>query len=77
MNEVDAPNVIGILRPQADDGSVFVIEAFAFLVMLRQLQTFFSPQSLHLLVIDLPAFNTQEFSDLSIAVTPILLDQTN
>lgn len=77
VDEVNAPNVVGILGPKANDGAVFVIEALSFFVTLWKLQAFFTPQALNLLVIDLPAFNTQEFGDLAVAVAAILFRQTN
>ena len=56
MNEVDAPDMIGILGAQANDRAVLVVEPLSLLMTLRQLQAFFAPQSLDLLVIDPPAF---------------------
>lgn len=77
MNEINAPDMIGIFRPQADDGAVFVIKAFAFLMTLRQLQTFFSPQPFNLLMIDGPAFNTQQLRNFAITVAAVLFRQSN
>ena len=54
-----------------------MIEAFAFLVTLWQLQSFFSPQPFNLLVIDLPAFNTKKFSDFTIAIATIVFGQSD
>jgi len=42
---------------------------------LRQLKAFFAPDPLNLLVVHLPAFDTQQFRYLAIAVAPILLRQ--
>lgn len=50
-----------------------MIEALSLLMAPRQLQAFLTPQSFDLLVIDAPAFNTQEFGDLAISVAAILL----
>ena len=33
VDEVDAPDVVLVLRPQADDGAVFVVEAFTSLMV--------------------------------------------
>ena len=52
-----------------------MIEPFTSLVAIRQLQAFFPPQPLDLLVIDDPAFDTKKLGDLAITVTAILLDQ--
>ena len=41
------------------------------------LQAFFAPQALDFLVIDGPALDTQERSDLAIAIAAILLGQAN
>ena len=77
MNEVNAPYMVGIFRAKTDNRAVFVIKAFAFLVAFGKLQAFFPPQPLYFLMIDVPAFNTQQFGYLAIAVAPVLLRQTN
>lgn len=77
MNEVHAPDVIGILRPEPDDGTVFVIEPFTPLVTMGQLQTFFPPKAFHLLVIHSPAFDTQHLGNLAIPISAILLGQSD
>ena len=77
MNKVDAPDVIGILRPQADNRTVFVIEPFALFVTLRQLQTFLTPDPLNPLVIDVPALDLQQLCNLAITVPAILLGQSD
>ena len=77
INEVDAPNVIWIPRPQADDRAVFVVETFVPFVAIRQLKIFFPPQALDLLVFDHPAFDAKELSNLTIAIAIILLGQPN
>ena len=41
------------------------------------LQAFFAPQAFDLLVIDLPAFDPQECSDLAIAIAAVLFGQAN
>ena len=53
-----------------------MIEPFAFLMPLWELQPFFTPYPLDLLVIDVPAFDPQKFSDLTITVAPIPFRQT-
>ena len=73
MNKVYAPGVVWVFGAQADNRAVLVIKTVALPMTLRQLQPFLAPQSLDLLVIDLPTLNAQEFSDLVIAITAILL----
>ena len=51
------------------------IEPPPALVPMRQLQAFFTPDSLDLLVIDGPAFDAQELADLAVAVAAILFGQ--
>ena len=77
MNEVDTPDVVGILGTQANDRAVLVVKPFPLLMTLRQLQTFFAPQSLDLLVIDRPAFDTQQRRYLAITIAAILLGETD
>jgi len=43
--------MVGVLRPQPDHRGVVVVEPFAFLVPVRQLQTFFAPQTFDPLVV--------------------------
>ena len=52
-----------------------MIEPFAPLVAQRKLQTFLPPEPLDLLVIDLPAFNMEQLSDLAVAKPAVLLRQ--
>ena len=59
MDEIYAPDMVLISGAQPDDGTVLVIETLPFLVTLRYLETLFPPQPFDLLVIDLPAFNTE------------------
>ena len=75
MHEVDAPDVVRMGRPQPDDRAVLVVEPTALLMTLRQLKPLFAPDPLNLLVVHLPAFDTQQFRYLAIAVAPILLRQ--
>ena len=73
--EVDAPDMVGMGRPQPYDRSILVVEPTALFMTLRQLKAFFAPDPLNLLVVHLPAFDTQQFRYLAIAVAPILLRQ--
>ncbi len=43
MHEVHAPDMVAVLRAEPDDRAVFVVEAFALLMALRQLQAFLAP----------------------------------
>ena len=52
-----------------------MVEPFAFLMPVRQLQTFFTPQTFDPLVIDMPAFGAQQFADFSVAIPAILFGQ--
>jgi len=73
--KVDAPDVVRMGRPQPYDRSILVVEPSALLVPLRQLQAFFAPDPLNLLVVHLPTFDAQQFGYLAIAVAPVLLGQ--
>jgi len=59
MDEVYAPDMVLIPGAQPDDRAVLVIEPLPLPLTLRYLETLFPPQPLALLVIDLPAFNTE------------------
>lgn len=52
-----------------------VVEPFARLVPLRELQPFLTPEPLDLLVIDPPALDVKQLGDLAIAISPVLLRQ--
>ena len=58
MDEINAPDVVRVFRAQADDGAIFMIKTFSFLVALWELQTFFAPYPFDFLVIDGPTFNS-------------------
>ena len=75
VNEIHTPYMILVLRAQANDRCVLMVEAFPFLVPLWQLQPFFPPQSLNFLVIDLPALDPKKGSNLAIAIAAILLGE--
>ncbi len=73
MDEVYAPDVVEIFRSQTDNRTVFMIKPLSFLVALRQFQAFFAPYPLNPLVIDVPAFDLQQFCNLAVPVPAILL----
>lgn len=77
MDEINGPDVVGILWSETDYGTVFVVKTLALLVPLGKLQAFLTPDALHLLVIDLPAFNVKQFSNLAISVATILFGKTD
>ena len=54
-----------------------MIEASALLVTRGKLQTLFTPETLDLLVVDSPAFGTEQPGNLAISIPPILLRQTD
>ena len=73
MDEIYTPDVVCVRWPEPDDRAVFVVQASALFVSLRQLQPLFAPEPFNLLVIDRPAFNAQQLRDLAIAVAAELL----
>ena len=75
VNKVDATDVPGILRSKPNDGAVLMIQPFLLLMAMGQLQPFFSPHSLYLLVISYPAFNTKELGNLTITIPAILFGE--
>lgn len=77
MDEVDAPDVVGVLRSQPDDRAVLVIKPFAFLVAGRKLKAFFAPQALNFLVIDVPAFDLKKLCYLPISISSVLLGEAD
>jgi hypothetical protein len=50
-------------------------EPLTLLVPVRQLKTFFAPQALDPLVIGPPAFDAEEFADLTVPIPPALLGE--
>lgn len=52
-----------------------MIKSFALLVPLRELQSFLAPEPFDLLVIDPPALDVEQFGDLTIAISAVLLRQ--
>ena len=69
--------MVGVLGPQADDRCSVVIKPLAAFVPLRELEAFFAPDPLDLLVIDGPALDPQKLACLPIAVAAILFGQTD
>jgi len=77
VNKINAPDMVRMFGSQADDRAVLVIQAFAFLVTLGKLQPLLTPDPLHFLVIDPPAFYTQKSRYLAITVPTIFLGKPN
>jgi hypothetical protein len=77
VNEVDAPDVVRVGRAKPDDRAVLVIEPSAFLVPLRKLQPFLAPETLHLLVVHVPALDAQQLGDHALAVSAVLLGKSD
>ena len=46
MHEVDAPDMVLVLWSEADDRTILVVEPFAFLMALWELQAFLTPEPL-------------------------------
>ncbi len=75
MDEVDGPDMVRMRGPKPDDRAVLVVEPLAPLVPLWKLQSFLAPEPLDLLVIDPPALDAEQFGDLTIAISAVLLRQ--
>lgn len=66
MNKVDSPDVVQMCGPQLVDQAILVVKPTALLVALRKLQPFLATESLDLLVIDPPTFESKQLGDLAI-----------
>ena len=77
VDEVNRPDVVGVMRSEANDRSIVVVEPFALLVPMRQLQPLFAPQTLYLLVVCAPACRAQKLRDLAVSIAAILLGQSD
>ena len=75
MYEVDAPDMVRMGRPEPDDRAVPVVEPPVLLMPLRHLQPFFTPQAFNLIVVYLPALDTEQSRYLAVTVTPVVLRQ--
>jgi hypothetical protein len=72
LDEVIGPDVIAVLRPQTNAGSVRQPEAPSFWLLLWNLQPLTPPDPLDPLVVDEPARVSQQSRDLPVAIATIL-----
>jgi hypothetical protein len=72
LDEVIGPDMIAMLRPQADARPVRQPESAALGLLRWDLQPLTSPDTLDPLVVDYPARLPQQFGDLAIAVAAVL-----
>ena len=75
LDEVVGPDMVAVLRPQPDAGSVGQPQAPAFGLSGGNLQPLAPPDTLDPLVVDQPARSAQQLRDLAIAVAAILAGQ--
>jgi len=72
MHKVIAPNMILMLRTKSNTGSIIQPQPPPFRLTLRDLQPLLPPQSFNTLVVDIPPFIAQEYTNTPIPVSPIL-----
>lgn len=77
LDEVVGPNMVGMLRPQPDTGSVVKPESPALGLLLWNLEPLSSPDPLHSLVVHRPAGPMQHRRDPAIAIAAILGSEGN
>ena len=76
LHEVVAPDVVGMLGPQAHARAVGEPQAPPFRLFGRHLEPRTPPDALHPLVVDYPAgLNTQQLGNLAIAVAAVVPSQ--
>ena len=74
-DEVVAPDMTGILRPQSDARTIVKPQPPALGLLLRNLEPFTAPDTLDPFGIDHPSFVAQQRCDPAIAIATILLRQ--
>jgi hypothetical protein len=74
-HEVIGPDMVPILRPFPNAGTVRQPEARSLGLFLRHFQPFLAPNPLDALMIHHPAFSMQEGGNPSIAIPPIRTSQ--
>jgi len=75
VDKVDRPDMVWIKRSQADNRRIVMIKSLAAFMPMRQLQAFFTPDPLDFLVIDDPAFGSQELTHLPVPVAAVLFGE--
>jgi hypothetical protein len=75
LDEVVGPDVVFVLRPQAEAGAIRQPQTAAFGLLLGDLQPLTPPDPLHPLVIDAPARIPQQSCYLAVAIPAILARQ--
>jgi len=75
LHEVVTPNVVWILRPQPDTGSIIQPQSGAFWLFRRHFQAFFTPYSLYMLVVHSPSIVSEHPCDHSVSVATMLAGQ--
>lgn len=72
LNKVIGPNMVGVLGPQPDTGSVIEPEPPAFGLLLWNLEPLSTPDTLYPFVVHRPASSMQHRRDPTIAIPAIL-----
>ena len=75
MHEIVAPNVVFVFGPKSNVTPIIQLKTAAPLLLLRDFQTLFAPDSLDPFVIYLETFPTKQSRDPTIAVTTELTRQ--
>ena len=71
LDEVEAPDVIAMERPQPHAGSIVQPQAAAWLMLLRDLQPLATPDALDPVLAHLPAGCLQQRGDAAVAIAPV------
>ena len=72
LDEVEAPDVITVERPEPHARAIVQPEAAAGLVLLRDLQPLTTPDALNPILPHLPAVCLQQRGDAAVAIAPVL-----
>jgi hypothetical protein len=77
MNEVVRPDMVPILRPVPHTGAIVEPHTASFRLFLWYLQTLTAPDTLHSLMVYMPAFRLEKCCDPTVTITAILAGQFN
>ena len=77
LHKIIAPDMLGKERFQPDHGTIVEPQSPSFRLFLRDFQPFSAPDPLHTLVIDDPAFVSQQRGHSAITVASVLAGQIN